>query len=99
MVNSLKDKETEKVYNRYFSKNFPSIIHRIALLQLRSLNRARNISDLQNPPSNQFEKLHAGRKGKYGIKISGQWRICFLWDGKDAYEVEIAQYYSNRGET
>jgi proteic killer suppression protein len=97
MVNSFKDKETEKVFNRYFSKNSPLKIHRGALLQLRSLNQARNINDLQYPPSNYLEKLHADRKGKYSIKINEQWRICFIWDGNDAYEVEIEQYSSNRG--
>ena len=93
MVNSFKDKETEKVYNRYFSKNTPLKIHRIALLQLRSLNQARNINDLKNPPANHLEKLHADRKGKYSIKISEKWRICFIWEGNDAHEVEIAQYH------
>jgi proteic killer suppression protein len=54
MVNSFKDKEVEKVFNGYFSKNSPPKIHRSALLQLRSLNQARNINDLQNPPSNHY---------------------------------------------
>jgi len=97
MVNSFKDKETEKVFNRYSSKNSPLKIHRSALLQLRSLNQARNINDLHYPPSNYLEKLHTDRKGKYSIKINAQWRICFIWDGHDADEVEIAQYHSNRG--
>jgi len=92
MVNSFKDKEAEKVFNRYFSKNSPPKIQRSALLQLRSLNQARNVNDLQNPPSNHLEKLHADRKGKYSVTINAQWRICFIWDGSDAYEVEIAQY-------
>jgi len=78
MVNSFEDKETEKVFNRYFSKNFPPKIPRNALLQLRSLNQARNINDFQNLPSNYLENLHTDRKGKYSIKISEQWRICFI---------------------
>ena len=97
MVNSFKDKETERVFVRYSSKNSPPKVHRSALLQLRSLNQARNFNDLQCPPSNYLEKLHADRKGKYSIKINAQWRICFIWDGYDAYEVEIAQYHSNQG--
>jgi proteic killer suppression protein len=97
MVNSFKDKEAEKVFNRYFSKNSPLRSHRSALLQLRSLNQARNINDLQNPPSNDLVALHADRKGKYSVKINEPWRICFICDGNDAYEVEIAQYHSNWG--
>jgi plasmid maintenance system killer protein len=53
----VKDKEAQKIINRYFSKNFPPKISRNALLQLRSLNQARTINDLQNLPSNHLEKL------------------------------------------
>ena len=97
MVNSFKDKETEKVLVRYSSKNSPPKVHRSALLQLRSLNPARSINDLQCPPSNYLEKLHADRKGKYSLEINKQWRICFIWDSNDADEVEIAQYDPNHG--
>ena len=93
MIKSFKNKETEKIFNRYFSKKLPQNIQRSALLQLRSLNQARNIIDLRNPPSNHLEKLHGNRKGQHSIKINDQWRICFIWDGNDAYEVEIADYH------
>ena len=93
VIKSFKNKETEKIFNRYFSKKLPQNIQRSALLQLRSLNQARNIIDLRNPPSNHLEKLHGNRKGQHSIKINDQWRICFIWDGNDAYEVEIADYH------
>jgi len=93
MIKSFNNKETEKIFNRYFSKKLPQNIQRSALLQLRSLNQARNINDLRNPPSNHLEKLHGIRKGQHSIKINDQWRICFIWDGNDAYDVEIADYH------
>jgi proteic killer suppression protein len=93
MIKSFKDKETEKIFNRYFSKKLPQSIQRSALLQLRSLNQARNINDLRNPPSNHLEKLRGDRNGQHSIKINDQWRICFVWDDNDAYEVEIADYH------
>jgi len=93
MIKSFKNKETEKIFNRYFSKKLPQNIQRSALLQLRSLNQARNINDLRNPPSNHLEKLHGNRKGQHSIKINEQWRICFVWNDNDAYDVEIADYH------
>jgi proteic killer suppression protein len=48
---------------------------------------------LRNPPSNHLEKLHGNRKGQHSIKINAQWRICFVWDDNDAYDVEIADYH------
>jgi len=93
MIKSFKNKETEKIFYRYLSKKLPQNIQRNALLQLRSLNQARNINDLRNPPSNHLEKLHGNRKGQHSIKINDQWRICFVWDDNDAYDVEIADYH------
>jgi plasmid maintenance system killer protein len=55
------DQENERAFNRYFPKNSPPKIYRIALLQLRLLNQARNINDLQNPPSNRY---HSNRGAK-----------------------------------
>jgi len=97
VIKPFKDKETEKIFNRFFSKKLPQSIQRSALLQLRSLNQARNINDLRNPPSNHLEKLRGDRNGQHSIKINDQWRICFVWNGNDAYEVEIADYHYYRG--
>jgi proteic killer suppression protein len=93
MIKSFKDKETERIFNRYFSKKLPQTIQRRALLQLRSLNRASNINDLRNPPSNHLEKLVGDRKEEYSIRVNDQWRISFVWDGTDAHDVEITDYH------
>jgi proteic killer suppression protein len=93
MIRSFRNKETEKIFNRYFSKKYPHDIQRRALMQLRSLHNARNINDLRNPPSNHFEKLSGDREGQYSIRINKQWRICFKWDGRDAHDVEITDYH------
>ena len=97
MVASFRDKETEKVFNRYFSKYSPYKIHRSALLPLRALSQARNIHDLHSPPSNHLENVRSSPNGKYSIKINDRWKICFKWEGDDAHEVEIIQSHSNRG--
>jgi proteic killer suppression protein len=28
------------------------------------------------------------------IRINDQWRVCFVWDGGDAFNVEIVDYHS-----
>jgi proteic killer suppression protein len=48
---------------------------------------------LRIPPGNQLEKLEGDRQGQYSIRINDQWRICFLWNGSDASEVEIVDYH------
>lgn len=93
MIKTFKSKEAEKIFNRYFSHKLPQSIQRSALLQLRSLNQARNINDLRNPPSNHLEVLTGKRKGQHSIRINEQWRICFIWKENNAYNVEIVDYH------
>jgi proteic killer suppression protein len=57
------------------------------------LNRAVTLQDLRIPPANRLEKLSRDRAGQYSIRINNQWRICFEWREKDAYDVEIIDYH------
>ncbi|MFX1536395.1 MAG: type II toxin-antitoxin system RelE/ParE family toxin [Promethearchaeota archaeon] len=93
MISDFRCKETEKVFNRYFSRKFPTDIQRIALRKLAMLDAADSLDDLRIPPSNRLEKVTGNRKEQYSIRINDQWRICFVWSRGDAYEVEIADYH------
>ena len=62
-------------------------------MKLMILNNAQNINDLRRPPGNRLEALSGDRKGQHSIRINDQWRICFLWKGGDAYQVEIVDYH------
>ena len=52
-----------------------------------------DVNELKNPPGNRLEALSGDRAGQYSIRINNQWRICFVWDGENAWEVEIADYH------
>jgi proteic killer suppression protein len=52
-----------------------------------------NLMDLRVPPANHLEKLKRDREGQYSIRINLQWRICFVWDNGDAFDVEIVDYH------
>ncbi|RLB66242.1 MAG: type II toxin-antitoxin system RelE/ParE family toxin [Deltaproteobacteria bacterium] len=93
MIQSFKCKETEKIFNRVFSKKFPNDIQRVALRKLRMLNRSTILNDLRVPPSNRLESLKGNRKGQHSIRINDQWRICFKWRNGDAFDVEIVDYH------
>jgi toxin HigB-1 len=51
------------------------------------------LQDLRIPPSNHLEALKGSRKGQMSIRINNQWRICFVFENGDAYEVEIVDYH------
>ena len=93
MIQSFKDKEAEKIFRRNHSKKLPQTIQRAAFRKLRMLHRATDVNDLRVPPANHLEKLKGDRQGQYSIRINNQWRICFIWDDGDAYDVEIVDYH------
>ena len=93
MIRSFRDRETEKIFNRQRSRKLPSDIQQIALRKLRMLNRSQSLQDLRVPPSNRLEKLSGDRQEQYSIRINKQWRICFIWQNSDAYNVEIVDYH------
>jgi proteic killer suppression protein len=93
MIRSFADKESEKVFNRDFSRKLPNDIQRVARRKLEVLDAAENLSDLMVPPSNRLDKLKGERAQQHSIRINDQWRICFEWSGTDAFNVEIVDYH------
>lgn len=66
---------------------------RVALRKLEQIDAAPRLEDLRVPPGNRLESLVGDRKGQYSIRINDQYRICFRWEGEDAYEVEVTDYH------
>lgn len=93
MIKSFADKETEKVFNRQFSRKLPTDIQRSARRKLEGLEAAERLQDLRISPANRLEKLSGGRVGQYSIRINQQWRICFEWRDETAHNVEIVDYH------
>ena len=92
MIQSFADEETEAVYLTGKSRKWGNIA-RNAARRLQAVDYASAIEDLVNPPGNQLEKLKGDRKGLWSIRINDQYRVCFRWDGKDAWEVGIVDYH------
>jgi proteic killer suppression protein len=93
MIHSFASKETEKLFQRRFSRKLPHDIQRRARVKLELLDAAEDIEDLRIPPSNRLEKLYGDREGQHSIRINAQWRICFEWRNGNAHAVEIMDYH------
>jgi proteic killer suppression protein len=93
VIKSFRDKDTEKVWKREYSKKLPNDIQEHALMKLQQLYAAGDLKDLSIPVSNQLEPLKGDRKGEYSIRVNKQWRICFKWDAGHALDVEIVDYH------
>ena len=93
MIKTFRDRETESIFNRIFSRKLPQNIQHLARRKLIILDAATELNILRVPPGNRLEALKGGRKGQHSIRINDQWRICFKWKDGDAYDVEIADYH------
>jgi proteic killer suppression protein len=93
MIESFRDKETERLFSRKGSRRLPDAVQRIALRKLAILDAADSLKDLALPPGNRLEKLSGDRAGQHSIRVNDQWRVCFRWGNGDAHDVEIVDYH------
>jgi len=92
MIRSFRDKDTEALFADQMVLRFRAI-EQVARRRLLYLHRAVRLEDLRVPPGNRLEALKGERAGQYSIRINDQWRICFVWRGGDAFNVEIVEYH------
>jgi proteic killer suppression protein len=94
VIKSFRDRETERVFRRRFSKRLPGDIQLVAYRKLVQLDAATRLDTLRVPPGNRLEALGGDRAGQHSIRVNDQWRICFVWRDGDAHEVGITDYHS-----
>ena len=44
-------------------------------------------------PGYRFHPLKGNRKGHYAVSVSGNWRLTFRFEGKDAIHVNLEDYH------
>ena len=93
MIRSFRDERTRRIFRRERVKGISSAVARAALRKLLILDAAASLQDVRVPPGNRLEKLRGDRAGQYSIRVNNQWRICFVWSGGDAHEVELVNYH------
>jgi toxin HigB-1 len=92
VIRSFRCRDTEDLFNDYAVGRFRAI-ERVARRKLAVLDAAGRLEDLRVPPGNRLEALRGDRAGQWSIRINDQWRICFVWEDNDAFDVEIVDYH------
>ncbi len=64
---------------------------RIRLI-LGRLHASIKLQDM-NLPGLLLHKLHGRRKGTWAVKVSGNWRITFKFDGTNATDINYEDYH------
>ena len=94
MIKSFADPQTHRFWATGKSRGRPPAnLRRVALRKLLMLDSAGALEDLHVPLGNRLEPLKGDRRGQHSIRINDRYRICFVWRGGDAYDVEITDYH------
>jgi proteic killer suppression protein len=85
-----------KGLEKFFTKGVKSEIQvkhaeRLRLI-LGRLNVSMNVRDMALPGLNLHE-LSGNRRGTGSVKVSGNWRITFRFEGEHATDVEYEDYH------
>jgi proteic killer suppression protein len=91
-IKSFKCADTEALFRMDRVPRFVAF-ERVALRKLVQLDIAGSLEDLRTPPGNRLESLAGARAGQWSIRVNDRFRICFVWKGTDAEEVEIVDYH------
>ena len=93
MIRSFRDRDTEYVAARRRVRRLPPDIIQRAHRKLAMIDEADTLDELRIMPGNRLESLRGDRNGQHSIRINDQWRICFVWNDGDAFDVEIVDYH------
>lgn len=93
MIVGFADKRTEDFYQGRRVAAFSGFA-RTASRKLDQLDAATGLRDLSRP-GNRLERLKGRRKGQWSIRISDQWRVCFVWPGRSPgpADVQVIDYH------
>ena len=92
MIRTFKDARAERLANNERVIELVNIEDQ-ARTRLIRLDAAQSLTDLSTLRGNRLEALAGDRAGQHSIRINDQFRICFKWEEKGAYDVEIVDYH------
>jgi toxin HigB-1 len=93
VIKSFADKRAAAIFAGYAVRHLPSQIQSRARVKLLAIDAAKQLEDLCVPPGNRLEALRGDRQGQYSLRISDQWRICFVWRNGEAWDVAVVDYH------
>lgn len=92
MIQSFKHKGLKRLFeNDDGSKIQPEHVRRLKRI-LASLDVADSPEQL-DAPGWDLHKLKGKLKGFYAVRVSGNWRVIFRFEGEDAFDVDYLDYH------
>jgi proteic killer suppression protein len=92
MIKTFRHKGLKQLFETGRSRAIaPDLIRRLTR-QLDLLNRAISLGDM-NLPGYRLHELKGDRKGTWSVTVSGNWRLTFSFQERDAYDVDLEDYH------
>ena len=92
MIKSFKHKGLERFYRTGDKSGIQSHHANRLRQQLTALNKATNPQDM-NLPNWKLHKLVGNMKDHYAVTVNANWRLTFVFNGKDAEIVNYQDYH------
>lgn len=92
MIKTFECSDTQSLFQGLRVARFANIAT-VAERKLQQIDSAETLEALRSPPGNRLEALKGNRAGQHSIRINDQWRVCFHFEGGDAFDVEIVDYH------
>ena len=92
MITSFIHKGLERFYNTGNTSGVQAKHVKRLRLILTNLDQAENPNDM-DLPGLRLHQLKGGRKGIWSVTVSGNWRVTFRFEGRDAEKVNYEDYH------
>ena len=94
LIRSFGSKNTERIWHEQYVKRVERTVQRATTMRkLELIHAAKDVDDLGIPPGNRLVLLVGDRRGQHSIRVSAQWRLCFVWRDGGAEDVELVEYH------
>lgn len=92
MIKNIKHKGLEKFFHSGSKAGIQAAHVKRLRLILGRLHASTSPSDM-NLPGLHLHELKGNRKGTWSVRVSGNWRLTFQFDGQDATNVDYEDYH------
>jgi proteic killer suppression protein len=92
MIRSFRSRSLQRFWERNDASRLPPDRAKRISMILDRLDASIRPTDM-NLPGLDFHSLSGDNKGRYAVKVSGNWRITFGWEKEDAVQVDFEDYH------
>ncbi|MCH9646694.1 MAG: type II toxin-antitoxin system RelE/ParE family toxin [Deltaproteobacteria bacterium] len=92
MVKSFKDRGLERFFRTGSAKGIQANHARRLRLILGRLQASSQPGDMALPGL-VLHELKGKRRGTWSVRVSGNWRVTFRFENKDAYDLDYEDYH------